>query len=123
MKTYFQWLFAFTFLFSGICASHAMPKADLDYMQAIFLYNTGINQISSNPQAGIKSLEQAEQCIQSAIADGAAGYQVEHLSQLIGHALMVAEIKQRTGPVVNMATVKKLLRSGKSLSPYGSPAT
>ncbi len=98
MKNYFQWLLALAFLFSGVCISKSMPAADMDYMCALMNYNIGVGEMQNNPQAAVKTLLEAQQWIQKSRANG-ADYRVDQLSQLIGHALMVAKTKHN--PVAN----------------------
>jgi hypothetical protein len=64
-------------------------------MEAICLYRAGLNQEISNPQAALKTLEQARQDSFAAITSGGgANWAVQHNDQLIGQALMIAEMNK-----------------------------
>lgn len=117
MKSSFQWLFALAFLFSGVCVSKAMPAADMDYMCALLNYNIGVRQITSDPQAAVKTLLKAQQWIQKSRDDG-ADYKVDQLSQLIGHELMIA----RTAKVANRPAGSPRQNNIRPLGVPGSPA-
>jgi hypothetical protein len=74
------------------------PKWLNDYYAAVFLYNSGVNEISKDPKAAIASLQKAQEYDQLAVGEGASQYGIQ-LSELIGKAILVAE-NTKTAPVV-----------------------
>lgn len=99
MKNHFVWLLVLTFIFSGVYTSRAAPGAGMAYMCALMNYNIGMKQMQSNPRAAVESFERAEQWIQRVNVDGITGTRVNQLNHLIGHALILAEMKQKNSPV------------------------
>lgn len=111
MKRIFCGLSVAVLLFSGSISLLADPNAPMpkwlnDYYSAVFLYNSGVNKISTDPKAAIASLQKAQVYDQMAVGEGASTYGVQ-LSLLIGKAIEVAQNTKSSTPSVVQQPAKQ----------------
>ena len=119
MKTPTRWLvvLAIVFCSAGVLRAESnpfiIPKWKMDWYNAYMLYNSGVNEIATDPGGAVKTLQDAEKMIQLSMSEG-GDYRLIQLSQLIGRALIIAESQAKSSPP---KLVKKLVRPNLAIRP------